>query len=98
VNRQRTTRCFRPYKKVRLLGTGCRLTLSRSSGLSPFRLEIFQSKLQLLDLACDLLRAAAELHAPQLGQQQLEVLDFGFPRQQALVNGNPLVVLGQEQL
>ena len=95
VGRQRTPRRFRPYK---LLGANRRLSLSRSICLCPFRLEIFQPKFQLLDLPCDLLRAAAELHAPQLGQQQLEVLDLGFPRQQTLVNGHSLVMLGQEQL
>jgi hypothetical protein len=89
---------FAPIRKVRLLDAGCRLSLSRSGCLRPLRLEIFQPKFQLLDLPRDLLRAATELHAPQLGQQQLEVLDLGFARQQTLVNGHPLVVLGQEQL
>jgi hypothetical protein len=97
VGRQRTPRRFRPYKKVRFLGRGRRLSLSRSGGFRPFRLEILQPKFQLLDLPCNLLRAAAELHAPQLGQQQLEVLDLGFPRQQTLVNGQALIVFGEEQ-
>jgi hypothetical protein len=97
VDRKGTPRRFRPYKKVRFLSTGCRLSLSRCCCLRPFRLEIFQTKLQLLDLPGDLLRAAAELHAPQLGQQQLEVLDLGFPRQQTLVNGQALIVFGEEQ-
>jgi hypothetical protein len=42
-----------------------------------FGFQVFELEFQLLDLLVQLLGAAAKLHASQLGQHQLEVLDFG---------------------
>src|ERR1019366_4872893 len=63
----------------------------RSSGVLRLRcLQFVQQQLQLLDLSIQLLRLAPELHPPQLGDQQLQVLDLVVTRQQ-------LLVLGQDQ-
>ena len=43
-------------------------------------LELVQGELQLLDLALEPLRGAAELHAPQLGDEELQRLDLARPR------------------
>ena len=39
-------------------------------------LQLFEPQLQLIDLARELLRGAAELHSPQLRDQQLELIDL----------------------
>jgi hypothetical protein len=52
-------------------------------------LQFVQPQLQLLDLTLQLFRLASELHAPQLGDQQLQVLDFA-------VAGGRLRVFGEE--
>ena len=49
------------------------------------RLQLFQLQLQLFDLSIQLLRLAAELHAPQLGDQQLQLLDLAAMREQLLM-------------
>ena len=54
------------------------------------RLQLVQPQLQLLDLTIQLLRLTPELHPPQLGDQQLQMLDLVVTRQQ-------LFVLGQDQ-
>ncbi len=64
----------------------CRGRFSRSFGADRLRssggFELFQLKFELLDLAADLLRAAAELHPPELGDQQLKMLDLSLVREQ----------------
>jgi hypothetical protein len=45
-------------------------------------LQVFQLQLQLLDLVVELFRLTAELHAPQFGDLQLEVLDLDGARVQ----------------
>jgi hypothetical protein len=42
------------------------------------RFEFFQLQLQLFDLAVQLFGRKAKLHAAQLGDQQLQVLDPGL--------------------
>src|SRR6266478_3534267 len=49
-----------------------------SSGASSARLASSSSSLSSSDLPLDLLRAAPELHAPQLGDQQLQMLDLAL--------------------
>ena len=49
------------------------------------RFQFFELQFQLLDLAIHLLRLAPELHAAQLGDQQLQMLDLGVARGQLLV-------------
>ena len=44
--------------------------------------QFFELQFQLLDLALDLLRSAPELHAPELGDQQLQMLDLAAMREQ----------------
>lgn len=61
----------------RLVG---RRHLARRLGL--VGLQVFQLQLQLLDLVVQLFRLAAELHAPQLGDLQLEVFDLDGARVQ----------------
>jgi hypothetical protein len=39
----------------------------------------------LLDLPCQLLRLPSKLHAPQLGDQHLQMLDLAFAPQQLLM-------------
>ena len=46
------------------------------------RFQLFQLQFQLLDLPLQLLRLATELHAPQLGDQQLQMLDLALVREQ----------------
>lgn len=66
--------------------------------------QFIEPQLQLLDFALQLFRFAPELHAPQSGQQQLQVLDFVvarlqlFPlRGEQLVFREELFVLRQNQ-
>ena len=42
-------------------------------------LELVEGELQLLDLALEPLRGAAELHAPELGDEELQRLDLPRP-------------------
>ena len=42
-------------------------------------LELIEGELQLLDLALEPLRGAAELHAPELGDEKLQRLDLARP-------------------
>jgi len=50
-------------------------------------LQFIQPQLKLLDLPGHLLRPTPELHSPQLGDQQLQVLDLRVARDQLLVLG-----------
>ena len=54
---------------------------ARSLGLELYSrnggFQAFELKLELFDLPSNLLRLALELHAPQLGDQQFQVLDLG---------------------
>ena len=45
-----------------------------------FGLQVLELEVQLFDLLVELLGAPAELHAPQLGQHQLQMLDLGCTR------------------
>ncbi|MBB2984838.1 hypothetical protein FHX58_007734 [Paraburkholderia tropica] len=45
-------------------------------------LKLFETQFELLDLMVQLLRLATELHTAQLGNEQLQVLDFGGARSQ----------------
>ena len=47
--------------------------------------QVFQARLELLDLAVDLLGLAPELHALEFGQLQLELLDFRATHAQCLL-------------
>jgi len=79
VFRQRPPRRFRSHIGNR---GDDRRRLPRSGVLCLVRLQLLQLQLQLLDLPIQLLGLAAELHPPQLGDQQLQVLDLVVPRQQ----------------
>ncbi len=57
---------------------GRRLRWSHLLRLRGFK--FIEPQLQLLDLAVQLFRFAPKLHAPQLGDQQLQVLDFAVAR------------------
>src|SRR5450755_1131083 len=48
--------------------------------------QFFQLQLKLFDLPLDLLRAAPELHALQLGDEQRQMLDLMLMREQLLLN------------
>ena len=58
---------------------GCR-HLARRLGL--VGLQVFQLQFELLDLVIELFGLAAELHAPQFGDHQLQMLDLGGARVQ----------------
>ncbi len=60
------------------------------------RLQFVQPQLQLLDLTIQLLRLAPELHPSQLGDQQLQMLDFRVARSQLLVVRQQLFVLRKD--
>jgi len=49
------------------------------------RLQFLELQLQLLDLPRQLLRLPPKLHAMQLGQQQLQVLELALPQDQLLM-------------
>jgi hypothetical protein len=55
-------------------------------------LEVFQLQFQLFDLVVQLFRLAAELHAPQLGDLQFEVLDLDGARVQLLCHAGQLLI------
>ena len=59
------------------------------------RLQLVQPQLQLLDLTIQLLRLAPELHPPQLGDQQLQMLDLVVARSKLLVFRQELFVLAR---
>jgi hypothetical protein len=61
-------------------------------GLAFVGLQVFQLQFQLLDLMVEFFGLAAELHAPQLGDEQLEVLDLGGARVQLYRQAGELVV------
>jgi hypothetical protein len=48
--------------------------------LAALRFQFLQPQLQLLDLPLQFFRLAPKLHAMQLGQQQLQMLDLALPR------------------
>ncbi len=60
---------------------------SRCVGLlfAALRFQFLQPQFQLFDLPLQLLRFPPKLHAMQLGQQQLQMLDLTLPRDQLLV-------------
>ena len=74
----------------------CRCVRSRCV-LRLRRLQLVQPQLQLLDLTIQLLRLAPELHPPQLGDQQLQMLDLVVTRSQLLVFREELFVLGEDE-
>ena len=57
------------------------------------RLQFLQLQFQLLNLPFQLLRLASKLHAPQLGDQQLQVLDLALMREQLFVSCDQLFLL-----
>ena len=59
-------------------------------------LQVFQLQFQLLDLVVELLRLAAELHAPQFGNLQLEMLDLDGARAQLFVQTFHHLVLAEQ--
>src|SRR5664280_2791551 len=65
-------------------GCGRELSLRLAWVVGGARLQLFQSQLQLLDLPIQFLRLAPKLHAPQLGNQQLQMLDLALVRIGAL--------------
>ena len=70
-------------------------TLRLPAGTFGGRRTVVQPQLQLLDLTIQLLRFAPELHPPQLGDQQLQMLDLVVARLQLLVFRQELFVLGK---
>jgi len=60
-------------------------------------LQLFKSKLQLLDLAIELLGAAPELQALQLGDQELEPFDLGGVGAKLGVLGSDLLPRGEKE-
>jgi len=65
--------------------------------LASIRLQFLQPKFQLLDLSRQFLRLSSKLHAMQLGQQQLQVLDLTLAREQLFIFGDQLLMLRQDQ-
>jgi hypothetical protein len=63
--------------------------------LAAIRFQFFQPQLQLLDLPRQFLRLTPKLHAVQLGQQQLQMLDLALTRLQLLLRGRQLVFGGK---
>ncbi len=61
------------------------------------RFQLFQFQLQLLDLPLQLLRLAAKLHAPQLGDQQFQMLDLAPVREQLFVSCDQLFLLDPKE-
>lgn len=59
----------------RLARIGWRRRFGRGLGTQCF--ELFEREFELAEHLVHLLRAAAELHAAQLGDHQLQVLDLG---------------------
>src|SRR5664279_1624034 len=64
---------------------GSKLSLRLAWVVEGARLQLFQPQLQLLDLPVQFLRLAPNLHAPQLGNQQLQMLDLALVREQLLM-------------
>src|ERR1017187_3787116 len=64
---------------------GSKLSLRLVWVVEGARLQLFQPQLQLLDLPVQFLRLAPKLHAPQLGDQQLQMLDLALVGEQLLM-------------
>src|SRR5579859_604889 len=79
-------------------GCGNRWRLRRSNLLRLRGFEFVQPQLQLLDLAVQLLRFAPELPPPQLGDQQLQVLDSVVARGQLRALGKEFFGLREKLL
>ena len=77
---QRAARGFR-CRRSRRGGDGSRCWCV-GLWLAALRFQFLQPQLQLLDLPLQLLRLPPKLHALQLGQQQLQMLDLALPREQ----------------
>ena len=81
---QRLTCRFRRGDWIR---SSCRNKLGEDS-LAATRLgrfQFLQFQLQLFNLPLQLLRLASKLHAPQLGDQQLQMLDLALMREQLIM-------------
>jgi hypothetical protein len=92
---QRLTYRFRRRRPTRRLSRECRNELALRGNLGG--LQFFQLQLQLFDLPLQLLRLAPKLHAPQLGDEQLQMLDLTFAREQPLLRSDQLIMLRQDQ-
>src|SRR5271157_5174872 len=92
---QRLTYRFRRRRPTRRLSRECRDELAPWGSLGG--LQFFQLQLQLFDLPFQLLRLPPKLHAPQLGDEQLQMLDLTFAREQPLLRGDQLIMLRQDQ-
>src|SRR5271167_101374 len=64
---------------------GSKLSLRLAWVVGGARLQLFQPQLQLLDLPIQFLRLTPKLHAPQLGDQQLQMLDLALVGEQLLM-------------
>ena len=60
-------------------------------------LQVLQLQFQLFDLLVELLRLAAELHAPQFGDLQLEMLDLDVARVELLNQAGDDLLLREQQ-
>jgi hypothetical protein len=68
------------------------------NALGSLRLQFFELQFQLLDLATDLLALGAEDYPPQLGDDQLQVLDLGVAAKKLLLLSGQRFVLGKNRL
>ena len=66
-----------PYAAAGGAAFGCGFSTG-SHRLSSRGLESFQLEFELFDVAMELLRLAPEVHTPQLGDDQLQMLDLGI--------------------
>src|ERR1035441_2836954 len=64
---------------------GSKLSLRLAWVVGGARLQLFQPQLQLFDLPIQFLRLSPKLHAPQLGNQQLQMLDLALVGEQLLM-------------
>jgi len=60
-------------------------------------LQIFQPQFQLFNLPLQFLGLAAELHPPELAEQQFQSFDLTIPLPQLLLSGNPFLVFRQQE-
>jgi hypothetical protein len=93
VRRQQPPRRFRA---ARPFGRDGRFRRRRRSLLSTARLQLVQAQFELFDLPRQFLGPAPELHPPQLGDQQLQMLDLCLARGQLLALPKNLLLLRGE--
>src|SRR5271170_1930255 len=93
-----TRQMFRQWPPNWLDLRWCAYLCGCCDALGSLRLQFFELQFQLLDLTADLLALGAEDHPPQLGNDQLQMLDLVVAAEELLLLSGQLFVPGKNLL